>query len=243
MRTSRSPSEQSAWERWLFEPHSRSELARWAPTLRVFRYCRAIGGHSRVDADELRAAFRVPTRAELERVLGALGATVTELPPDAPQPVPGRSYTGAEWAAFRRPTRGFAGLEQPGRLDVAGTPAFAWVGGDRLELIVSDLDHPWEVTDAAVAGARWIEPRLAGILDLVIDPPRGDEHCVCPLLHPEIWAWHRREELEPCRVDLAGGNEPCGATPPPTARRRWLPGRGWPGRRAGRAPRGSASSS
>lgn len=65
---------------WLWERHPREEVARWAPTLAFFRYCRAYGGHTGVDADELVVAFR---REGLERVLAALGLAV---PGDGEQP-------------------------------------------------------------------------------------------------------------------------------------------------------------
>ncbi len=176
------------WEAHLFEPHSREELARWAPTLRFFRYCRAVGGHSGSDADELRVALRVETRAELDRVLSALGTRATPLAPDEPEPEIGRSYTGYEWQAFRQRMRGFPDLEQPGHIDLAGTRAFAWVGAERLTLTVGDPDRPYEVTDRAVAAARWVEPLLGPVADAVIDPPLDDPHCICPQRYPELWA-------------------------------------------------------
>jgi hypothetical protein len=60
---------QSRWEQWLYERHSKAELAVWAPTLRYFRYCRAIGGHAN-DGDQLMVVLRTEP-AELERFRAA----------------------------------------------------------------------------------------------------------------------------------------------------------------------------
>lgn len=59
----------SRWEQWLYERHSRAELAEWAPTLRYFRYCRAIGGHAN-DGDQLVVLLRAAP-VELERFQAA----------------------------------------------------------------------------------------------------------------------------------------------------------------------------
>ncbi len=144
------------WERYLFERHSREELAVWAPTLRHFRYWRAIGGPSGDDGDPLFVALRIAD------------------PPDAPERIA---------AAL--------GVRTAGHTTLAGEPVFAWLGTDRLTLSLHDPDAPWDVTPRAIAGARRIEPLLDPVADLLIDPPRDDEHCITPQRYPELFGTRR----------------------------------------------------
>jgi hypothetical protein len=59
------------WEQWLYERHSKAELAVWVSTLRYFRYVRAVGGHAN-DGDELVVLLRSePREVEAFRAAGA----------------------------------------------------------------------------------------------------------------------------------------------------------------------------
>ncbi len=54
------------WEQWLYERHGKAELAEWVPTLRYFRYCRAVGGHAN-DGDQLVVLLSRASPGLLER--------------------------------------------------------------------------------------------------------------------------------------------------------------------------------
>lgn len=60
--------------------HSPDELATWAPSLRIFRYCRAFGGHNN-DGDQLLVGFRVDSQDDLRHVLAELGIATTSAQP------------------------------------------------------------------------------------------------------------------------------------------------------------------
>lgn len=175
------------WEQYLYEQHSAEQLARWAVSLRYFRFCRAFGGHAG-DGDQLRVALAVDSRDDLETILAALGIPLTILPADEPRPVAGQSYTGAEYARFRDAIGRFPDVAQPSHVRLAGEKAFAWVGSDRLTVSISDEDDIWSVTDAAVEVARRVEPMIDPIAHRVIDPPGNDRHCICPTYYPDFWA-------------------------------------------------------
>lgn len=175
------------FQQYLFRDHSEAELRRWATSLRFFRYCRAYGGHAN-DADRFAAALRVETRADLEAVCGALGLGLTRLPADAPQPVPGRSYTGAEIASFRSRIPDFPGFEQPGRQTLASAPVRAWVQSHRLQLAIDGSDAGgYAIGERDFEAARAVDRLLEPLAERVVDPPQDDDHCLCPKHYPAWW--------------------------------------------------------
>jgi len=153
--------------------HSRAELRSWATRLRYFRYCLAIGGHAN-DGDQLLVALRYQGADDLRSLLQALGVTPVNVPPPS---VPGPD-----------PIPDCPGLGQPEHQVLAGHPCFLWPRGGRLQLSLSDLANPYEVTASVVEAARRIEPLLAELTARVIDPPLDDYHCLCPKYHPDLWA-------------------------------------------------------
>lgn len=175
------------WENHLYSGHSPAELREWVTRLRWFRFCRAFGGHQNY-GDDLRLALRAETEHELLAALTALGITATTVPADAPGPVPGVSYTAAEFAAFPHRIDRFPHLAQPGHVRIGGHPAHAWARAGRLEISLFDPDAPFEVTSRTVASAIAVESMLATVTSSVIDPPLDDPHCVCPRYYPHLWA-------------------------------------------------------
>lgn len=174
------------WQAYLYERHSPAELRDWATRLTLFRFCRAFGGHAN-DGDQLRAVFAVPTEPDLRAALSAIGIEPTVIPADAPLPVAGRSYTGTEYAALTMPIDEYPYLAQPSRVRLADADVHAWVSRGRLALQISDTDSPYDVTEPAVRAAESVEPVLAPIRDLVIDPPLESVHCICPKYYPDLW--------------------------------------------------------
>ena len=61
---------------WAGQPlairQSTDQLATWAPQLRLFRYCRAYGGHAN-DGDQLQVALRADSPDDVQQVLTELG--------------------------------------------------------------------------------------------------------------------------------------------------------------------------
>lgn len=176
------------WERYLFERHSRAELSAWARSLRYFRFCRAIGGHSGQDGDQLVVAIRAQSEHEITEIFGLLGIPLQRLPPDNPTPQPGVAYTGTEFAAFLPEIAAFPHLQQPSHVRLAGAKAHAWVHGGRLEITIADEISPYDVSAQAVESARHVEPLLAPLASQIIDPPLNSHHCICPRFYPEFWS-------------------------------------------------------
>ena len=178
------------FERRLFEAHSREQLRDWARRLKYFRFCRAFGGHSGDDGDQLVVAIRAESEPDLLEVLGVLGIRAEQVPPDAPQPQPGVAYTGTEWQAFPSVIPEFPHLKQPGHVRLAGQKAFAWASGGRFTISIADEHEVYDVTEAAVRAAQSVEPLLEPLALRIIDPPRDTPLCVSPEFYPEFWSGH-----------------------------------------------------
>lgn len=178
---------EALWQRYFYDPHGPRTLARWARALHVFRFCRAQGGHAG-DGDAFRAALRFESEPDLLVLLNALGIPATRLPADHPQPVPGQTYTGAEYAAFVHAVRAYPSVAQPGNVHLGGAPAHVWIYDASLQLSVSDADDVWSVSEAAFEAARAVETVLAPHARRVIDPPLASRNCLCPAYHPDVWA-------------------------------------------------------
>ncbi len=179
--------DEDRWQRWFHERHAMPELARWACSLRCFRFCRAAGGHAN-DGDLFLAALRYDGEADLLGVFEALGIAPVRVSPEAPRPVPGQSYPGDVFAAFPVLVAAHPALAQPGHVRLAGAAAYVWAGADRVEIHVADEDDVWNVSEAAFEAAQRIEALLVPLADRVIDPPRADRHCLCPQFYPEVFS-------------------------------------------------------
>src|SRR5688500_4963357 len=103
--------------RWLYQDHAERQLREWAKPLRVFRFCRAYGGHAN-DGDSLRVVLACGSEPELREICTRLGLPLTELPLDEPRPVPGQPYPAEEYARFRTPIDEFPQWKQPGHCEL-----------------------------------------------------------------------------------------------------------------------------
>jgi hypothetical protein len=162
---------------WLFRTHSFAELHEWTARMRFFRFCRAFGGHAN-DGDQLLAALRVETEADLLAVSTQLGVVLRTVPIPTPAPIAGARYTIAEFSEFPTPIVPFPRFEQPGWVRIAEVACSVWVSPGRLELTLQGAaGDPYEVTDQDVENAVKIETLMAPLAERVIDPPRESERC------------------------------------------------------------------
>jgi hypothetical protein len=175
------------WEQYLYADHSRSELHTLARGLRVFRFCRAYGGHA-TDADQLLAALHIETEQKLLESFTRLGIVAEYLTPDAPKPIPGQPYAPQTFVTFPPGISTYPHIKQPGHVTLAGVSAYVWVHATRLEISVADHHNPYEVTATAVRSAQLIERLLLPLADMLIDPPLDNKYCICPKYYPGIWA-------------------------------------------------------
>jgi hypothetical protein len=151
------------WVNYFFRTHSRAELEEWTTRMRFFRFCRAMGGFAN-DPDILLCALRVQSEAELIHLTQALGIPLQEVPTMGQTVQLGRNRP--------TPIEAFPRFVQPGRVQLAETDCYAWVGKDRLELTVAGAAAvPYEVDVNDVEVALKIEAILAPFAGLVIDPP------------------------------------------------------------------------
>lgn len=170
-------------ERHLFETHSAAEIARWCAGLKRFRFCRARGGFAG-DGDSLKASIEFADEAELTHVMHSLGVTLNLLSPDDPKPVPGKAYTGQEWKQFKTAVAEFPRYEQPGWEQIAGVPAFVWVGARRVDIDLSGAGGDlYAVTERDYENALKVEGRIGSLALRFVHPPRGCQ-CLCPECHP-----------------------------------------------------------
>jgi len=174
------------WYEYLYERHSRAELAEWARSLNYFRYCRAAGGHAN-DGDELKVVFRHGSEAELRRQFETLGIPLLDMPRDAPRPVAGVSYRGDVWAKFLPFVSHLPQIRQPSHMEFDGVACHVWIDAEKWAISITDSDDSYEVTQRCVDGARRLEPRLQPLAHDIVDPPQDNDHCICPKFYPDIW--------------------------------------------------------
>lgn len=165
-------------EAYLFETHSRSTIQRWNSCLKWFRFCRAHGGHVN-DGDSFQASIQISDKVELLMIMDLLEVDLETLSPDNPEPMPGISYTAAEYEAFRFPIRDYPEFEQPGWRDVFGSPCYISVRNQVLDLQLSGAElTKFDVTERDFENARRIEEQLDGHGLKFVHPPRGCR-CIC----------------------------------------------------------------
>lgn len=128
-------------ESYLFIEHSRDTVSNWARQLKYFYFLRAWGGHAN-DDDTFQAGILYKDRLDLEDKLAALGIVPGLIGPDDPQPVPGQSYRGDEFARFKRAVYKYPDMEQPGLVTIAGQKVFVQIGSSAIDFSVSGTaDH------------------------------------------------------------------------------------------------------
>ncbi len=170
------------WCELLFRDHPKRELRAWARSMRFFRFIRGSGGGMDDYGDRLSVALRADTQEDVERIFATLGVSVRPLPLDAA--TNGKGYiaftgNGTDGEASESPA--------PGMVTIAGVRVAVYRTPGRVELSITDLEKPTEVTQAAVDAAREVEVLLSGLAGRIIDPPQEDKHCVSPVFYPSFW--------------------------------------------------------
>ena len=171
------------WHQYLFENHPESLLRAWALKLRLFRFCRAYGGHAN-DSDSLDVVFPYGREEELLAFCASLGIDLVRYSGRPPQPEPGVSYRGDVYDKFPSLIPNTQWIRQPGHCLVAGQKAFIWC--DRSEIRIS-LGFSHAVTDEDVSSAQEIEAILERSPLRPRDPPTDNEHCICPKYYPSYF--------------------------------------------------------
>jgi hypothetical protein len=171
------------WRTYLFEVHSAQTLRAWAQRLRLFRFCRAVGGHAN-DGDELLLVYAYQSPSELLSFFEGLGLQLTQHSVAPPQASPGVSYSLDQAQKFPNLIPGTRWLQQPGHCKLAHQDAHAWCTGRQIQLSIA---HGFDVTEADVERAERLERALRDVTLLRIDPPVARRHCVCPAYYPELF--------------------------------------------------------
>jgi len=171
------------WNSYLLESHTEDTLRSWAKRLSLFRFFRAYGGHAN-DGDSLDVVFRYRDCEQLRGFLATLGVLLVEYDEMPPQPEPGVSYRGEEFANFPSLIPNTRWVQQPGHSIVAGQRVFIWCGKDTVKISISD-DY-W-VSEENVVAAEAVE-RVLEVSNLErIDPPINTRNYICPQYYPEYF--------------------------------------------------------
>ena len=147
------------WCELLFREHPKRQLREWARSMRYFRFIRGSGGGMDDHGDRLAVGLKADYGKDIQRILTALAAS----DPAAPL---------SRSSDFVR---------------VRGVKVDIHDSGGKLELSIRDSEQDWEVTQAAVDAARSVETLLEPLVDMLIEPPQDDRHCVCPKYYPSFW--------------------------------------------------------
>lgn len=170
-------------EAYLFETHSKTEIARWYAGLKRFRFCRAYGGHVN-DGDSLSASIKFWGEAELLDITRLLGINLSVLPPDSPVPVPGKGYSMLEYEKFKVGINGYPQYEQPGWQRALSVSAFIGVEDHHINIGLSGADGDiFAVTERDFENAQTIEKYLEPYGLSFVHPPKGC-NCICQECYP-----------------------------------------------------------
>ena len=171
------------WKSYLLQSHSEDTLRSWANRLSFFRFFRAYGGHAN-DGDSLDVAFRYRDIEQLRSFLATLGVSLVEYEDMPPQPEPGVSYPGDEFAKFPSLIPNTKWVQQPGHSIVADNRVFIWCGQDTVKISISD---GYWVTEKNVVSAEAVERALGASNLERIDPPANTRNYICPQHYPEYF--------------------------------------------------------
>lgn len=174
--------EDPQWAALLFRDHPKRQLVAWARALRFFRFIRGSGGGMDDHGDRLAVLLKAESQQDLERIFASLGVLS--------RPLPLELAAGSGGYLVFEPGMTSSGIPEspePGIVQVGGVRVVAYRTPGRLELSITDIDKPTEVTQAAVDAARDVEARLSVVAGRIIDPPQDDKHCVCPAFYPSFW--------------------------------------------------------
>jgi hypothetical protein len=168
------------WQQYLFESHPEPQLRDWAQRLRLFRFCRAYGGHAN-DGDSLDVVFPYEAIEELQQFFLALGIGLVEYDQQPAQPEVGRAYRGDVFQQYVSLIPHTRWIKQPGHCKIAGHDVFAWCDGKEIRI---SIGANYSVTEENVSAAQAVEEALVAAPLRPKDPPRDTQHCICPKYYP-----------------------------------------------------------
>lgn len=168
------------WQQYLFENHSEAQLREWVVRLRLFRFCRAYGGHAN-DGDSLEVAFPYSNVEELRAFFTQLNIALVEYDSQPEQPEAGKAYRVDVFQQFASLIPGARWIEQPGHCKIAGRDVFAWCDGNEVRITIA---ANYLVTEEQILSAQDVEKVLFAVALQPSDPPKDSQHCICPKYYP-----------------------------------------------------------
>jgi len=173
---------------WLYKTHSRSEIQKWVTSLELFHFCRAWGGHAN-DGDTFELYLHYSDKENFLVICKKLGFSVKELPPNTPEPIPGKPYPSKEFERFKSKIKDFPEYEQPGNCIIFGCPVFIWIENGRIIISLSGAKEGnlYEVTEVDFENCLKIE-RAIQALNISIDNSIEERiTCISRQRYPELW--------------------------------------------------------
>lgn len=156
--------------------------------MRYFRFTYAYGGHAN-DADTVSVVLRFADQADLLTLLRALGMEPIVHAVRPPQPEAGQSYSIDDYSSFASLVPQTKWVQQPCRQLIDGAPVFVWCDWQQCRIeVLTELDNGYSVSEADIANALRLEPRIATLAERWTDPPNDTPRCICPKYHPAVWA-------------------------------------------------------
>lgn len=174
----------------MFRQHTKETVADWARRLRYFYFIRALGGHAN-DGDAFQAGILFDDRNDLERKLAKLSISPGVISPDDPQPVPGQSYPGTEYAKFKVAVYAFPDMEQPGMVSIGGQKVYLTIGKATMNFSISGISdgNLYEVSEADFQSCLQVEKAFDSLQwqqfkDVSLEQSTS---CVSPTSYPEFY--------------------------------------------------------
>ena len=172
------------WYHYLYQDHEKEKLESFARRLKLFRFCRAVGGHAN-DGDSLQVLYKFDSWEILEHFCRTHDIPLVKFSEKPPQPIPGQSYSHSEYTAFPSLIQGAEWVKQPSFCMLYGVKIHAWCSLTSLSISLHD---GFDVTDKNIADAEHIEKVLLSEPLLPFDPPVDNKRCICPKFHPYVFS-------------------------------------------------------
>lgn len=180
--------DEDRWYDYLYRGYGREKLFDWAVRLKMFRFCKAYGGHAN-DGDSLQLTYKFDSWDDLKSFCLRHEIPLIEFKDKPPQPVPNQSYLYEEYAKFPSLIRETQWVKQPGHCVMHGRKVYIWCGLNVLNISISNR---YVVDEENVADAEFLEERLRQDPILPSDTPVDSVHCLCPKYYPSI-PFHKSE--------------------------------------------------
>lgn len=117
---------------------------KWVNGLRYFYFFQDTGTHG-YGGQRFILPIIYSDRNDLIIKLSDLNIPIKLIPEDAPKPIKGKFYTGAEHLQFKRGIHRFPEIEQPGHVTIFGIKCFVWVTEEHITISVTGNGSPEEV--------------------------------------------------------------------------------------------------